>query len=216
MEAPDRDEREYELAAAILLLWLLMDTVWDTGAAWSVFREGFNQHVRPILTRIYGVARTSLAQQFGHQYQVTTAPSGNTVVQIPNLNRTIDQYERELFDTLQNRHTTQTQKQAERDRAVEVEPEVEHPPVAVFDEADAERISVTTVTEVNSQGEMDGAKDVETRVGTRLVGIWTTEPGACKVCAPLDGTIVGWSKEFPNGPPAHPRCRCSLQWRPFV
>lgn len=43
--------------------------------------------------------------------------------------------------------------------------------------------------------------------------IWRTEQDqrVCPVCAPLDGTGSDvWGSKFPDGPPAHPRCRCEL------
>lgn len=38
----------------------------------------------------------------------------------------------------------------------------------------------------------------------------------CKICAPLDGHSEKiWGAEFPEGPPAHPNCRCYLHWVPL-
>jgi hypothetical protein len=41
---------------------------------------------------------------------------------------------------------------------------------------------------------------------------WHTVPGACPICSPNDGQIVGLSDTFASGdygPPGHPNCRCS-------
>lgn len=186
---------------------LCESTPLNNALGWQLFYNGFNEHVRPILTRIYGVARTSVAQQFGHQYQTTTSPqTGNTVIQIPNLNRIIDQYARDLYETFQRRQVDFEQRRDEARRQAEIDPEAEPIVVPEFGEGDAERIAVTTTTEVQSKGEIDGAKDVETRVGQRLVAVWRTEPGACPKCSPYDGTIQEWRRDFPNGPPVHPNC----------
>lgn len=208
METPDRDQREYELAAAILILWMLCESVpLNSGAAWKIFYEGFNEHVRPILTRIYGVARATLAQQFGHEYQTSTNPAtGATVIQIPRLTQQIDQYARDLYETFQRRQVDFQQRREEAKRQAEADPEAEPVVVPEFNEGDAERIAVTTTTEVQSKGEMDGAKDVETRVGDRLVAVWRTEAGSCPRCSPLDGTIDEWRRLYPQGPPIHPNC----------
>jgi hypothetical protein len=40
---------------------------------------------------------------------------------------------------------------------------------------------------------------------------WDATGGACEICAPLDGTVVGLDDEFEGSidePPAHPNCRC--------
>lgn len=37
-------------------------------------------------------------------------------------------------------------------------------------------------------------------------------PGACEICEPFDGEVVGWNEPFSNGkmmPPFHPSCRCT-------
>lgn len=214
MEAPDREEREYELAAAILLLWLLMDSAWDTGSAWAVFRNGFNQHVRPILTRIYGVARYSVAEQFGNPYPVVTAPSGQATVQIPNLNRTIDRYAVDLFKTLWNRWTGQKQAEREQEQQERINPE-EVRPVPEFGQSDADRISVTTTTQIHTNGEMDAVSDIEASGEFVITGILRTEPGACKICEPYDGRS-DWNIQFPKGTPFHPNCRCHIDWRVTV
>lgn len=40
---------------------------------------------------------------------------------------------------------------------------------------------------------------------------WSAESGACNICAPMDGVIVGIQGSFSIGdPPAHPNCRCDV------
>lgn len=48
------------------------------------------------------------------------------------------------------------------------------------------------------------------------IAIWQTERDSrvCKICAPLHGQDQDvWQDEFPFGPPAHPNCRCFLNYR---
>jgi HK97 family phage portal protein len=49
-------------------------------------------------------------------------------------------------------------------------------------------------------------------MGVDFERIWSTsndEEKVCVVCAPLNGKPEDvWAGEFPDGPPAHPRCRC--------
>ena len=40
---------------------------------------------------------------------------------------------------------------------------------------------------------------------------WDATVGACEICAPMDGEVVGLDESFSSGddaPPAHPNCRC--------
>lgn len=49
----------------------------------------------------------------------------------------------------------------------------------------------------------------------RLVAIWQTrdDQRVCSICWPFDGRGVEvWGRQFPDGPPAHPRCRCERRW----
>lgn len=81
-----------------------------------------------------------------------------------------------------------------------------------------ERDVVTTTTDTMSLGQRgagragDGASTADgQRVSVEM--IWATERDArvCPICAPLDRTAENvWGRTQPNGPPAHPNCRCSL------
>ena len=91
METPDRDKREYELAAALLLLWIILDGVKFYGAGgWNAFKSAFDTHIKPILADIYGRARASVAEQFGHHYETVEADDGTTAVRIPGLDRAVE------------------------------------------------------------------------------------------------------------------------------
>lgn len=50
----------------------------------------------------------------------------------------------------------------------------------------------------------------------RLIKVWNTQRDerVCPICSPLNGkTQDVWGKQFPNGTPAHPRCRCFLTYQ---
>jgi hypothetical protein len=80
---------------------------------------------------------------------------------------------------------------------------------------DTRREAITVVTETQTDGETDAARKVEQQ-GTPLIAIWRTEPGACEICAPLEGTYPQfWRQVSIGGPPVHPRCRCRLEWVPY-
>lgn len=50
-----------------------------------------------------------------------------------------------------------------------------------------------------------------------VIATWQTaeDERVCPICGPLnDKPPVIWSRDFPNGPPAHVNCRCWLVYRP--
>lgn len=52
-------------------------------------------------------------------------------------------------------------------------------------------------------------------IGDNLVPVWHTEKDerVCPICSPLDRQrFEAWAERFPNGPPAHPNCRCHLEY----
>lgn len=49
----------------------------------------------------------------------------------------------------------------------------------------------------------------------RLIKVWNTQRDerVCPICSPLNGTTQAvWGKQFPNGAPAHYRCRCFMTY----
>ncbi len=103
-----------------------------------------------------------------------------------------------------------------------------------FDRPRIDRIGITETTRAVTAGEREAAQrirqaeidrratgvDDEGRIGERptfdplLTAIWFTEQDGlvCPICRPLDRTP---EDEWPSpidGPPAHPRCRCWVEW----
>lgn len=86
----------------------------------------------------------------------------------------------------------------------------------------AERAAATAITETTraiSQGQRAAAGLIALSTRSRLTVRWKTEgdDAVCPICAPLDGKTEnepnGYGREFPEGPPAHPYCRCELTFR---
>jgi hypothetical protein len=85
-----------------------------------------------------------------------------------------------------------------------------------------ENIAITEVTRGLSAGENSVVLPFHERDrNDRLIAIWQCvedAPGVpaesvCEVCAPFDRHgIEVWGRLFPDGPPAHPRCRCRRRW----
>lgn len=79
----------------------------------------------------------------------------------------------------------------------------------------ASDIAVTETTRANSRAERAAAEDFERATGKKIVAYWVTERDSrvCKTCLGLGGKAERvWLSEFPDGPPAHPNCRCWLSW----
>jgi HK97 family phage portal protein len=79
----------------------------------------------------------------------------------------------------------------------------------------AEAIAVTETTRAYSQA----ASDYQERLGQqgiKMEKVWLTNNDelVCPICGPKHLRPENeWSFEFPSGPPAHPRCRCSSTLR---
>lgn len=227
MEVPDRQDKENELAAALLLLWMLLK---DSG--WSViygsipgrllFQKLFGEHVRPIFVRIYGAARSALGGAFGVQY--STTPDGT--MRLPGLDDAVRRYEHEVYDSFARRMRKREDWESHRENwDRQGIPEEERPKTITdregrqvterdidYDEEDAGSAGVSWTTDAHSHGEIDGSSDLGQR-GIYLDAIWMTEPGACQYCEPMDGLSRDeWSRVHPDGPKVHPNCRCWLKW----
>jgi hypothetical protein len=75
----------------------------------------------------------------------------------------------------------------------------------------AEMIASTEVTRSAVQGERAFIAELQ-RMGVRMKKFWVTSQDelVCPICSPLNGLpSEEWISEYPEGPPAHPRCRCS-------
>jgi len=83
----------------------------------------------------------------------------------------------------------------------------------VFGAVRALTIAITETTRAITAAEQWA---VSLGAGGEMEPWWVTEKDArvCEVCAPLDETPQSaWVDVAPLGPPAHPRCRCYLDWR---
>jgi hypothetical protein len=84
-----------------------------------------------------------------------------------------------------------------------------------FNRERAELIAITEITRARSQGER-AAAEMLAELGIPVVGTWFTmeDERVCLICGPLHLTPEAyWSQFFPEGSPAHPRCRCRLDWK---
>lgn len=87
---------------------------------------------------------------------------------------------------------------------------------AVLGAERAEAIGITETTNAITEGESAAASDIQGELGVTLKPYWVTEADdrVCPVCRPLHGRPRDeWWAEYGSGPPAHPSCRCTLDWR---
>lgn len=88
----------------------------------------------------------------------------------------------------------------------------------LFSAVRAEKIAATELTRSISTGERSAMAWIESQTSGRSKSLWYTaaDERVCAVCGPLHGQRDElWREKFPDGPPAHPNCRCYLQWQPL-
>jgi len=87
---------------------------------------------------------------------------------------------------------------------------------SAFSPRRAETIAITEITRAASAATSAYQQQLASN-GLTFVRIWRSDNDdiVCPICNPLNGKKEDvWADQFPDGPPAHPRCRCSttLKW----
>ena len=77
------------------------------------------------------------------------------------------------------------------------------------------RVAMIASTEVTraKAAAVNGYYDILTSYGDDVVRRWLTsaDEGVCPICSPLDRKLFEtYSKQFNDGPPGHPNCRCKI------
>lgn len=131
----------------------------------------------------------------------------------PRASQVAKKYLLHVQNTLRSRLTDNGQKRTEVDTATKPKP---NPPSRrqiafdVFTPASDSTTAITLSTEAESTAAEQAKQETDSLSG---LDEWVTEEDArvCPICAPLDGKKRAvWSAKFPQGPPAHPRCRCQI------
>lgn len=84
-----------------------------------------------------------------------------------------------------------------------------------YPESRAEMIAITETTQAINAGELAAATAWRVSFSPK-VAYWITadDDRVCSICGPLHERRQDvWLAVQPVGPPAHPRCRCYLDWR---
>ena len=82
-----------------------------------------------------------------------------------------------------------------------------------FGSARAQTIAITETTRAYAAGVSLYQRALQEQYGLTVVRYWKThhDERTCPLCWPLDGqSEIYWRDNYPDGPPAHPNCRCWL------
>ena len=203
-EQYDRDAPEAEIASKLSARFAELRAMVDRGEAvdWSVWKERLQKELEDELAAVFIVLfmmmqdDRSRGLQLAQRFASTRAGS--------------------LVSTMQKNFRNEINSGVPVDR--------------VFSPQRAETIAITEVTTAITQAEIAARREAITAspenrvtpddpneppiiVRDGLVAIWQTaeDERVCPVCGPLhDAREARWENKFPNGPPAHPRCRCWL------
>lgn len=199
-QVPDRSTRDQKLAAAIAAAFAAQhQSATQSGSIdWESFRSQIKQaaiaNLQPIFLTMGGGLRL--------------LPAG---VLLSHSHQWAEQYGQQLADTIAA--NTQAKVRDAVARAGGDEDKLTEALQAAFSDERAMSIATTEITRTASQGEQLAAA-IWTPDQKALTPIWQTAiKNVCDVCDLFDGTSRDvWGPEFPDGPPAHPHCRCYLHW----
>jgi hypothetical protein len=83
----------------------------------------------------------------------------------------------------------------------------------IYQDWEAKREAVTSITGLVSGAEMRGKDRLKNFYGVEIHSVWQIDllSNYCETCLSLANTPERiWSLQFPDGPPAHENCRCTL------
>lgn len=83
---------------------------------------------------------------------------------------------------------------------------------AAFGEQRASVLAITEITRASAQG-VNEYQSYLTDAGVTMLRRWGTNNDdlQCSLCGPMNGLLeTAWPEDAMDGPPLHPRCRCSL------
>jgi hypothetical protein len=232
-DVPNREPKEEELEAILALIWREWSKVDDPSELTvDKLQELLRSNAMEPLWAVWVTANLNLVEEYGAKQNESNLAAAFLLF--------FNNWSRDLSDRWSSRvaqwreEWTQQQQPAPTTTTriptigqplpvlgQETKPKEPVPPwkdakETIVQPHDTKREAITTITETQTNGETDGARKVEQQ-GTPLIAVWRTEPGACEICAELEGTYPQYWKQVAfNGPPVHPNCRCRLSWEPYV
>jgi hypothetical protein len=202
----DRNRREAELAAALLLLFQDYDDA--TQIDWAVLQGELEAILGRHLADTYRASFEQLRDQLELDLSDADLEQGGTGLDAKATDWA-DKYSSELAALIVANTQGKLQEQQAAGEEIDLGDQ--------FDEARADRIAITETTRSITAGEFGV---VSTAIGLGLMtgneAIWQTAEDelVCEECAPLNGQPQDvWSLEAPAGPPLHVNCRCELDYQ---
>ncbi len=128
----------------------------------------------------------------------------------PRAKQVARRYTQHVRNTLRDKLTVKTTTTLAPDQKAKKPPSRRKVAFDVFTPASDSTTAITLSTEAESIAAEQAKQETNSLSG---LDEWVTEEDGrvCPICAPLDGTKRGvWAAKFPQGPPAHPRCRCQI------
>lgn len=185
-DLPKRAEYERQLAGVLVLLWDSKDAMLAGGI--DTFHSRAPAEIAPILAAAYRDSATQLADGKIDAAHIDAAAAAWG-----------EQYAERLAAEIAN--GTQAMANQQSTQAIS--------------DARAATIAATEVTRAAVAAELSAAAAMTLLTGTKMKPLWHTseDDAVCEVCEPLNGTgpeIYGLVSI--DGPPAHPNCRCWLDW----
>jgi hypothetical protein len=213
-DLPNRAQHERNIQTALMLLLGDWYQKFKAGASlpWAQMAGEIQRVVAPILAEVYREAYLQMAEEGGLSVDLDTLTD--------ETERAADQFAAVLGQEV----AAQSEKritELNRDYAAGEIDQTELLALAmlVFGTERAKGIAVSEVTRGISTAELAVAALYLEETGEKLIPFWINKPeeslsGPCPVCKPLHNRPESeWPPTLRNGPPAHPRCVCVLDWR---
>ena len=203
-DSKTRDRDEASIAGAVILLFRRWKPSVSVGYFdESLFIQDFTTSVAPRFARVYDRA----LQQLSGAHEVDVGPE-SARLSLEWANKYAEQLAEDIAADMRERigevaHDDLHRAHILQDLAKEA-----------LTAARAKDIAITETTRGISMGEKAAVEAIK-RDGIKLIARWYTEDDerVCPICEPLDGMRERiWRRRFPFGPPAHPRCRCWLEY----
>lgn len=196
-DLPNRLQREEELASGLMLAWRPYRDLDPAEVPWGDVTAAQRRVMVPVLAGTYIDAADQLGDELGVDVDVSAAASGWASA-----------YSSELAAAITAHSITMA--------ATAVSLGAGGSLGLAFGSARAEGIGVSETARAITAGGRDIAGRFNVLTGETIKRTWWTEKDGrvCPICRPLHRTSEDtWIIVIPAGPPAHPRCRCWLEYR---
>lgn len=214
MDVPKREQKEGGFIAAIMAVFRSMRdaiTVDGVAADYERFQERLQSTLEDEIAAIYFLMMLQLTEWVeanAPEYVTEPLPRGFS---LPSAEYAMDRAAELAANITEQLRSDINRIQRQFANLDTIAEQLQTHLDATLSEARAKRIAITEITRATSHAESETTKRIEQRSPVRLQWIWWTQDDerVCPVCGPLHMKgEVAWAYRFPEGPPAHPNCRC--------